>query len=114
MHLQYMKYHCVTERLLSALSISSEHIQKTRRSEHASGSHLQEVKGKLDNLQTMRPKSWFAYISSGHSCSGHTWRLDCIKINNLNIVSIGIFKLPKLKSVKKVLAVLAMKINIHV
>ena len=37
-----------------------------------------------------------------------------IKINNLNIVSIGIFKLPKLKSVKKVLAVLAMKINIHV
>ena len=67
MHLQYMKYHCVTERLLSALSISSEHIQKTRRSEHASGSHLQEVKGKLDNLQTMRPKSWFAYISSDHS-----------------------------------------------
>lgn len=37
-----------------------------------------------------------------------------IKINNLNIVSIGIFKLPKLKSVEKVLAVLAMKINIHV
>lgn len=64
---RYIWHYFVIESLLSALSISSEHIQQTRRSEHASGSHLQEVKGKLDNLQIIKPKSWFAFMSSGHS-----------------------------------------------